>query len=146
MKMKFAAALTAILFLALPAVGTAAGKTTGYDVSIPALMANPEFQARLPAGVKYYFADEPAAVKSSLGALDTSRRTSNGKGASSCDWAMISALTALGDEALKRGGNAVVGIQSNLDGVATSSRTRYRCGLGTLMVNVALTGEAVIVD
>ncbi|MDB5470440.1 MAG: hypothetical protein JWR84_2000 [Caulobacter sp.] len=28
----------------------------------------------------------------------------------------------------------------------TGSRTRYRCGLGTLMVNVALTGEAAIVE
>lgn len=146
MKMKFAVALTAVLALALPAVGTAAGKVNSYEVSITALMANPEFQAKLPAGVKYYFGDQPAVVKSDLGAMRTSRRTSNGKGAGACDWAMVSALTALGDEALKRGGNAVVGIQSNLDDIATSSRTRYRCGVGTLMVNVALTGQAAIVE
>ena len=145
MKVKLAAALTVGLILALPSAGAAGGATV-YDVSITALMAKPEYQAKLPAGVTYYFADQPVTVKSSLGPLRTSRRTSNGKGPDACDWAMVSALVAMGEEAKKRGGNAVVGIRSNLEGVAGGSRTLYRCGLGTLMVNVALTGEAAIVE
>lgn len=146
-RFKTAAVVVAMIAaLAPPTLGAAAGKTNAYDVSITALMANPELRAKLPAGVTYYFADQPVAVKSSLGPVVSNRRTSNGKGPGACDWAMVSALTALGEAALAKGGNAVVGIRSNLEGVQTSSRTTYRCGLGTLMVNVALTGEAAVVE
>jgi hypothetical protein len=54
-----------------------------------------------------------------------------------CQRAMLSALWALRDRALREGGHAVTRIRSNWQNMETSSRTTYRCataGTATVML------------
>lgn len=77
--------------------------------------------------------------------VSTSRKT-NAFGKSdeqACQWAMLSALKALQERALKEGANAVVNIKSNLEHNEFSSETEFQCAAGALMAGVALKGRVV---
>lgn len=147
MKKSIAAAMLAAL-LAVPTVATAAKEPPPVkELDIYNVMNDPELTKLLPEGVKYYFGDQPAAVVKVIGPLKVTRRTTKGKGEIvACRWAMTSALIGLGRNAQVQGGNAVVGIQSNLENIQTSSATQFKCAIGGMMVNVALTGNAAVVE
>lgn len=134
--------------LAVPTVAPAAKApppTQMFDIS--GVFNDPELTKLLPEGVKYYFGNQPVTVVKVIGPLKVTRRTTNGKGnLVSCRHAMTSALIGLGTNAKVQGGNAVVGIQSNLENIPSSSDTQFKCALGSMMVNVALIGEAAVVE
>ncbi len=140
----------AIMLAALVAVPTAAPAAKPPPVrmfDVDSVLQDPELTKLLPEGVKYYFGNQPAAVVKVIGPLKVSRRTTNGKGeVVSCRWAMTSALIGLGTNAKVQGGNAVVGIQSNLENIPSSSDTQFKCALGGMMVNVALIGNAAVIE
>ena len=141
-------AALAIVLLA----GPAATKPPGNDATpfaLSAVMDNPKLRGQLPEGVSYYFADQPAEVVKTLGPLHSSRRGSNIKGPQvACPWTMLSALISLGEAAKAQGGNAVVGIQSNIGGAPHASTQTFDCLLSNsrMLVNVALIGEAAVVE
>jgi uncharacterized protein YbjQ (UPF0145 family) len=134
--------------LALPTAATAAKKAPPVQMfDIDGVLNDPELTKLLPEGVKYYFGNQPAAVVKVIGPLKVTRRTTNGKGnLVACRHAMTSALIGLGTNAKVQGGNAVVGIQSNLENIPSSSDTQFKCALGGMMVNVALVGNAAVVE
>lgn len=136
----------AIGLAAAPAV-QAAGRDDVINFPVADVLNNPEYAAKLPAGVKYYFGDSRAAVSRKLGETRTNKKTNgfNKTDKAACEWAMLSALIAIGEDAKGRGGNAVVGIKSNYKGNLTSSNDTYACGAGNLMVGVALVGEVAVV-
>ena len=135
---------------ALPLQGaTAASKASDRTLvlSLQDLIFHPDYEAKVPTDIKFYYADQPVTVKKLLGPVKTSRKTSKKANAiSSCQWAMYSALIALAEEARLQGGNAVVGIKSNFGDVESARRDTYRCGVGNLMVGVALKGEIAVVE
>jgi uncharacterized protein YbjQ (UPF0145 family) len=145
------AALPLALILAFaPAASTtalAAGRDEHINFPIADVLNNPEFKARLPAGVRYYFGSQKAKVSKTLGETNTNKKTSSFKKSdkTACEWAMLSALIAIGEDAKQRGGNAVIGIKSNYKGNETVSNDTYVCGAGGIMAGVALKGTVAVV-
>jgi uncharacterized protein YbjQ (UPF0145 family) len=85
------------------------------------------------------------AVKKELGEFKTNKRT-NAFGKSdeeACQVAFLSAIIALQERARKEGGNAVVDIKSVTKNNDLASATQYRCVVGAVVANVALTGKVV---
>jgi hypothetical protein len=143
-----ALALTAAL--ATPSLAPAAIPRVD-EYPIAGVLNNPRLAARLPAGVRFYFADQPARVTTALGDVSTHRKS--GPKASrkkpdpkACNQAMASSLIALAEQAKAKGANAVVGIKSSFGGKVMASATTYRCGRGLQLVAVELVGEAAVVD
>jgi hypothetical protein len=125
---------------------TAAGRDDRLSYPVADVLNSPELKARLP-DVKFYFGSQRASVSKSLGETHTNKKTNafNKTDKVACDWAMLSALIAIGEDAKRRGGNAVVGIESNYKGERTSSNDSYVCGAGNLMAGVALVGTVATV-
>lgn len=146
-KIAAAAALPLALIVALAPAAQAAGRDEHINFPIADVLNNPEFKAKLPAGVRYYFGGQKAKISKRLGETHTNKKTSSFKKSdkTACEWAMLSALIAIGEDAKSRGGNAVIGIKSNYKGVETTSDTTYVCGAGNIMAGVALTGTVAVV-
>ncbi len=142
-----AGGMAAALIVLAPVAALAGRQDRLKDYPLYLVLDDPAFQARLPAGVSYYFADEPVTVKQIIGPTSTNRRTaaSNRGDMANCRWAMLSGLIALGEDAKARGGNAVIGIKSNFKGDLVASQDSFRCGVGKMMVGVTLVGEVAVV-
>ena len=85
------------------------------------------------------------AVAKELGEFKSNKR-SNAFGKSdseACQVAFLSALISLQERAQKEGGNAVVDIKSVTKDKELVSATDYRCVVGAIIANVALTGKIV---
>lgn len=146
-KIAAAAALPLALIVALAPAAQAAGRDERISFPIADVLNNPEFKDKLPAGVRFYFGSQKAKVSRSLGETHTNKKTSSFKKSdkTACEWAMLSALIAIGEDAKSRGGNAVIGIKSNYKGNETVSNDTYVCGAGGIMAGVALKGTVAVV-
>lgn len=102
----------------------------------------------LSGGVAMYWGDQPhPKIKKEHGVFKVSKRT-NGflkQAGDSCPHALASALIELQAQAERAGGNAVIGIKSNIKNNEESSVTEYSCLVGSMMVNVALKGTVVTI-
>lgn len=148
--MKTFAALALPLALAISAAAPAvqaAGRDDVISFPIADVLNNPAYAAKLPAGVKFYLAGQRVSVSRTLGETRTNKKTNafNKTDKAACEWAMVGALIAIGEDAKGRGGNAVVNIKSNYKGNLTSSSDSYVCGAGGLMAGVALVGDVAVV-
>jgi len=134
----------------VPAAGALAWGNEVRTYSYESVLGDPEFIARAPAGVKLYFGDQPAAVKSRIGPTKSSRKRPTPARktpiSTACRTVARDALVAMALDAQRRGGNAVIGISSNFDGALNASVDRYDCAIGTQMLAVALTGTVAIVE
>jgi uncharacterized protein YbjQ (UPF0145 family) len=139
--------LTATLFSVLFGIGatTAEARDTRYELKIADVMADPRYAQNVPAGVKFYFANQAAPAGQDLGEFVTNRKTNSfGKqDEEACTWGMISAMKELGERALAEGGNAVVGIVSYYKKKVFSSDTTFECHAGAFVAGVALKGRVV---
>nr|WP_298687990.1 excinuclease ABC subunit A [uncultured Dongia sp.] len=133
------------LALATVAATPAAARDTRYELKIADVLADPRYAEAVPAGVKFYFADQPAPAGKDLGEFVTNRKTNSfGKqDEEACTWAMLSALKELGERALAERGNAVVGIVSYYKKQPFASATDYECHAGAIVAGVALKGTVV---
>ncbi len=127
----------------------AGGKDRILTLAVENARHHPDYATNAPTDVKFYFDGQAVTVKQLLGPVRTSRK-SNGSGKrtkpDACRWAFISGLIALAEEARLQGGNAVVNIKSNYDNVESSSPDTYKCGVGSMMVGVALKGDVAVVE
>jgi hypothetical protein len=148
MRLKTALAALPLLMLTLaPVNGAAKDSDRVVDLPIAPALADTNLISILPAGVKYYFADQRAGAEKELGEI-TSHRKSPAMyigPVKSCHRAFISALVVLGEAAKAQGGNAVVGIRSSYGGKELVSVDQFRCGVGMRLVGVGLTGKAAVV-
>ncbi len=146
-KLAAAAALPLALIVAFAPAAQAAGRDEHINFPIADVLNSDEAKAKLPAGVKFYFGTQKAAVKSTNGETASNRKSSSFKKSdkTACETAMLSALIAIGEDAKSRGGNAVIGIKSNYKDVETSSNDTYVCGAGGIMAGVALKGTVAVV-
>ncbi|WGM40540.1 hypothetical protein [Caulobacter sp. NIBR1757] len=121
-------------------------RTYGYQ----AILQDPEFIARAPKGVKLYFADQPVQVKQQLGETHSNRKRPTPARKTpisvACQTVARDALVAMAREAQSKGGNAVIGIRSLVDGQAGDSPDQYRCSVGMQMLGVSLTGTIATVE
>jgi hypothetical protein len=148
MKKLTTALACAILLGAAPTVAPAAKPLpTVQTFDIAEALADPKLAKDLPAGVKFYFGNQPATVVKVIGPLKGSRRTGLGKSPEqNCRKVLVSLMGALGRDVQARGGNAFIGIQSNLFNIPTSSDVQFRCALSGKRVSVALTGQIAVVE
>ncbi len=95
--------------------------------------------------VMYWGAQAHPKVEKEIGVYKTSKRTNGFMKAEeeACSRALASALIVFQERARKEGGNAVIGLQSNIKNQVETSETEYSCLVGSLMVNVALKGKVV---
>ena len=103
----------------------------------------------LEGDIKMYWGDQPyPKVIEKHGVFKTSKRT-NGfmkDNEQACSHALASALLVFQDRALREGGNAVIGLVSNIKDIEEPSTTQYSCLVGAMMVNVALKGTVVTIE
>ena len=96
--------------------------------------------------VPLYFADhEPKNIESTYGEVSTNKKTNAfmKSDREACEWAMLSALKALQERALREGMNGVTQITSNYKNRPFSSATEFECGAGATIAGVALKGTLV---
>lgn len=116
-------------------------------LSLQDMIHHPDYATKVPTDIKFFYGDQQVTVKQLLGPVRTSRKTNKRSNpTASCQWAMYSALIAFAEEARLQGGNAVVNIRSNYGNVETSSPHTFKCGVGTMMVGVALKGDIAVVE
>ncbi len=143
---KFIVALIYVLIL-MPFIANARDDVNSY--SIENAFASEEFQEKLGTDIRFFFGEQsPGEVLRTFGEYRTNKK-SNAFGKSDqkvCEWAFLSALITLRDRAIKEGGNAVIGIESNYKNNRTSSETEFNCGAGAFVAGVALIGTVVTIN
>ena len=85
--------------------------------------------------VPLYFGDnKPGGITKTYGEVSTNKKTNAfmKSDKEACEWAMLSALKALQERAVREGMNAVVNITSNYKNVPFKSKTQYECGAGNV--------------
>ncbi|WP_163335666.1 excinuclease ABC subunit A [Desulfopila sp. IMCC35008] len=138
----FAVAL-AILFMS---VALASAADVKKKFTLESAKANSDVQDVLNGDITIYWGTQAhPQVEKELGVYKTSKRTNGFMKAEeeACSHALASALIVFQERARKEGGNAVIGLQSNIKNQAESSETEYSCLIGSMMVNVALKGKVV---
>ncbi len=132
-------ALTLAVGITVP---SAHAKSEVQLYSIEELLNSNDFQTRL-GDFQFSFGDY--AIGKPLGIANVKRST-NGVTKSdkaACQWAMISALLALKEEAQNLNGIAVQAIQSTITGTDYVSATHYQCMSGHTNSRVYLKGTIV---
>lgn len=139
--------LPLLLTLCLSVASTAA--TARDDVksySVKEALSMEQAKAKLGDNIKFYFGDQAhPKVEKTYGEFGTNKKTNafNKSDKEACQWVFLSAMTQLKQRVDSEGGNAVINIKSNYKGNLTTSDTEFRCGAGTFMAGVALTGTVV---
>lgn len=139
--LRIATLVAATASMALAALPAHARKDTG-TFTFAAVMAHPDYAAKI-GDFKFGFGD--AVRGQSLGQSST-RKATNGFGKSdeqACVWAALSALIAMKNDAIARGGTSVQGIKSMVTGTAFSSATEFQCISGTTNSRVYFEGVVV---
>jgi uncharacterized protein YbjQ (UPF0145 family) len=133
------------VFISLFSLNVMAADDVG-NYPISSVINSNDAETRLGSTVQFYFGDHehPNVIKS-LGKVETTNRTSAfwKNDSDACRWAFLASLKSRRDKAMTLGGNAVINIKSNVKSVESSSQINYRCAVGFLMANTALTGEIV---
>ncbi|MGO2132134.1 MAG: excinuclease ATPase subunit [Halomonas sp.] len=137
-------ALSALLASMSVAV-SAEARDTRLLLPIEEAMSTPDARAKLNPNVRLVFGESAGVVNEEYGSVVTNRKTNafNKTDEEACRWVMLSAMMALQDDALQKGANAVINIESYYKKVPMSSTTEYECHAGTLMAGVALKGDVV---
>ena len=114
--------------------------------SIEEAMTSSDAEAKLGAGIEFFFGDQKhPKVATKIGTYTSNKKT-NAFGKSdrrACSWAFLSAMVSLQDRALAEGGDAVVNIRSYYKKHDFSSATEFECGAGAVVAGVTLVGEVV---
>ncbi len=96
--------------------------------------------------VPLHFAeDSPTKFEKKYGNVSTNKKTNAfmKSDQEACEWAMLSALKALQERAVREGMTDVINITSNYKNRPFSSTTEFECGSGAVMAGVALKGTLV---
>ena len=139
---------TKVIFAALAAAllsGTVQARNDVLTLPLDKIIGTEKAKQALHDVPVYFAGQQHAAITSTWGEVSTSRKT-NAVGKSdeeACQWALLSALKVLQENAQKRGFDAVVNVRSNYQNKEFSSATEFQCGSGAIMAGVALKGDIV---
>jgi len=135
---------TALALASCPVGATALARSDLIDIPVKTATAHDESSALLD--VAYYMAgrSHPAIAKD-LGVYRSNKRTNafTKSDEHSCSIAFMSAVIALQKRAQRLGGDAVVDIKSITQHKELESSTEFRCVVGNVVANVALSGRVV---
>jgi len=139
--------------LALPAVSQA--RNTQHFYSLQNVIDEAIEDGSIDDSVRFYLRGKRVRGKIVASFSTTSsRQTANKCGShcrrknvdqSRCDWAARTALHDLQNYALSNRANAVVGLESYVDGLSSPEAGKYECRAGRSRVYVELRGSAAIV-
>lgn len=140
--------LIAMMVIASAVSGVADARNDKLTFPINGALNHPKAQGVLMQDIALYFGNQatPTVLDANRTLEVTTSRKTNAFGKSdeaACQWAMLSALIALQERAVKEGANAVINIKSNLEHNEYSSETEFQCGAGAIMAGVALKGRIV---
>lgn len=137
--------LLIVVFVSVFSVGSVARDDVKSYPIVKALSSDVA-KSKLGNNVSFYFGEQRhAEIETTFGEFKTNKKTNsfNKSDEEACDWAFLSAIIALKEQAIKNGGNAVIEIKSNYKNNLTSNNDTFQCGAGMLMAGVALTGKVV---
>jgi len=138
-----AAAAVTVLLLAAP---IADARDTHQKFPLEQALAKANASGKLAPGIKLFFGTQkypnPTAK---LGETRTNKKTNffNKTDVEGCEWAFLSSMIAITQDAARRGGNAIVNIRSNYKNEVFSSETEYSCGAGNVTGGTAFIGDIV---
>jgi len=98
--------------------------------------------------IQLFFGEQPhSKVLQKKGITKVNKKTNafNKSDEKACEWVFLSAIIALQKNAQKNGANAIINIKSNYQNNLTSNNETFKCGAGTFVAGVALTGELVTI-
>jgi uncharacterized protein YbjQ (UPF0145 family) len=139
-------ALMTLLGLSLGALNTAYARDDVGSYSIAEALSLEDAKNKLGSNIQFYFGSQThPKIEKNFGNTATNKKTNafNKSDKEACQWVFLSAMLQLKDRAEKEGGNAVINIKSNYKNNLTTSDTEFKCGAGTFMAGVALTGDVV---
>ncbi len=154
MKMSVKTAAFAALLMSL-CVGSAQARDDTYFLPIKAALETGEAQEKLGGDIKFYFGDQPhpdveATLKQGYVVYKKARasRSDWDKEESEldklgCDRTMLTILRVFQAHALKRGGNAVINIESYYKNNVFRSKDQFECHAGDSGSGVVLRGDIV---
>ncbi|WGL15268.1 excinuclease ABC subunit A [Microbulbifer bruguierae] len=125
----------------------ASARESIQNFSLENAMQREDFKSRLGDDIKLYFGETAhPEVTRKVGQVSTSKKTNafNKSDRVACEWALLSALISLQEQARQSGANAVVNIESNYKHNRYSSTNEFQCGAGNVIAGVALTGSTVV--
>lgn len=140
--------LIAIGALVLTVSGIAEARNDKLSFPISGALNHEKAEGVLMQDIKMYFGNQatPEILHPAQKLEVSTNHKTNAFGKSdekACQWAMLSALKALQERALKEGANAVVNIRSNLNDMEYSSETEFQCAAGAVVAGVSLKGRIV---
>jgi hypothetical protein len=141
MRLKYFA--LAVLLAAIPASqASAAGEVQMHPIA--PVLENKEYAGKF-GDVKFYFGDQNHPDGKVLGEIKTSGKTNgfNKDGETACQRVLANALIRLAEAAQKRGGNAVVGVQTWFGAQYKSSSTEYICASGAVIARTEVKGTVM---
>ncbi|TPH13916.1 excinuclease ABC subunit A [Litorilituus lipolyticus] len=141
--MKKFSLITALLISVLSLNSYARDDIAKY--SVPDLLKTTKAQDAL-LDVPLFFASQAhKEVEKTYGEVSTNKKTNAfmKSDEEACQWAMLSALKALQERAIRENMDAVVNIKSNYKKRKFVSETQFECGAGAVMAGVALKGTLV---
>ncbi len=135
-----------LLTLATIAIATSAqARDDRVKFNIQDLLASSKAQSAL-LDVPLHFGDHsPIKFEKKYGSVSTNKKTNAfmKSDQEACEWAMLSALKALQERAIRENMTDVINITSNYKNMPFSSETEFECGAGSVMAGVALKGTLV---
>ncbi len=140
-QLNFLVVLSALLF----GFSASEARNTIHHFSIEEALSKGN-ETRLKNSIQLFFGDQAhPPVEQEFGTYTANKKT-NAFGKSdekACKWAFLSAMIALQDRAVERGGNAVINIRSYYYKNEFSSATEFECGAGAAIAGVTMVGEVV---
>jgi hypothetical protein len=101
---------------------------------------------KVDPSIRLYFGKQPYPTpQGDLGVFKANDKTRafNRTDQDACDWVFLSAVLKLQQRARQLQANAIVDIQSIYKNELFTSESEYRCGAGSFVAGVALTGRLV---
>jgi hypothetical protein len=144
-RLSVSAAVAAVMALLVTAP-VADARDTLQKLSIESALAKAQASGKLAPGIKLFWGSQKHPTPTAkLGETRTNKKTNffNKTDVEGCEWAFLSAMISLTQDAQRRGGNAIVNIRSNYKNNVFSSETEYECGAGNVTGGTAFVGEIV---
>lgn len=133
------------LFISLVVATSAQARDDRLKFKIQPLLESTKAKDALLSVSLHFAENSPTKFEKKYGEVTTNKKTNAfmKSDQEACEWAMLSALKALQERAVREGMTDVINITSNYKNQAFSSTTEFECGAGAVMAGVALKGTLV---
>lgn len=133
------------VFISLVVATSAQARDDRLKFNIQSLLETTKAKDALLSVPLHFAENSPTKFEKKYGEVTTNKKTNAfmKSNQEACEWAMLSALKALQERAVREGMTDVINITSNYKNQPFSSTTEFECGSGAVMAGVALKGTLV---